>query len=69
MRIRILSGKRKNTPKYGDVKTCNDGVFERRQSRFNGMLVVSNNRPVFEWVRIGDAPPDFKGRAIIGYYQ
>ena len=68
MKIHISSGKRKNTPSAGDIKTSKLGVFERfhRKTR-SGSFIHTSNGPVYHWIRLGDAPEDFKGREVIEY--
>lgn len=52
MRIVISSGPRRRKPKAGDEKVVKGVTYVRRQvySKIYGAYVVSNGRPVFEWV-------------------
>lgn len=66
MRIHIRHSVRP-TPSAGDIKTSKQGTFIREQVKYNGMFCVNRGKPVYHWVRTGDAPEGFKGRAIINY--
>jgi hypothetical protein len=38
-------------PRAGDRRIVNGVVYVRKQKRYDGCLVVSNGRPVYEWVK------------------
>ncbi len=69
MNVALSFAGRKSRPKpaAGDVKTSRYGVFVRQQATCDGCSVVSRGHPVYEWVRTGDAPPEFSGRPVIKY--
>lgn len=55
-------GKTSPQPKSGDVKVSGKGVFIRRPSMYNGCYIRINGRQRYYWERVGDAPPEHKGR-------
>ncbi len=70
MNINITASRSKaNKPSAGDTKICKDGVFVRRQRKYQGCYVVSNGRPVWDWERVNDVPEGFKGGPVIKYTQ
>lgn len=55
MRIRIVTSPRRRRPKISDTKMIRGVLHVRRWSRAKhgyarGALIVTNGRPVFEWV-------------------
>ena len=68
MRIHITTSRIKaNNPSAGDLKTSRAGVFIRKQRKHRDCYIVSNGRPVWDWVWLRAAPGGFKGRAVIEY--
>ena len=57
IKVRVFSGMAaRKKPKSGDEKTLKDGTVKiRQQVRHGPYLVVSNGRPVYEWVVKGSA--------------
>lgn len=55
MRITISSGPIRKKPNAGDEKAVRGVTFIRQQeySKMYGAYVVSNGRPVYEWVEKG----------------
>lgn len=55
MRIHITTTKRAVKPKTGDEKIVKGVIMVRQQvrSQFDRAYIVSNGRPVFEWVEKG----------------
>jgi hypothetical protein len=51
--IRITTAPRRKKPKAGDEKVVKGVTMIRQQQRLYGMSVVSNGRPVWEWVEKG----------------
>lgn len=49
--FKTASKTRKKPQAAGDVKVVKGVRFVRRHARMDGCHVVSNGRPVFEWVR------------------
>lgn len=69
MKITVTSNAKKNVPNVGDIKTSKHGTFVRQQCMHDGCYVVNAGKPVYEWVKIGEPPVGFTGRAIIKYFN
>tara|TARA_R110000868_G_scaffold125265_3_gene331014 strand:- start:2363 stop:2575 length:213 start_codon:yes stop_codon:yes gene_type:complete len=68
MKIHINNPSVKNKPAAGDIKTSKLGVFERFHSKTrSGSFIHTSSGPVYHWIRLGNAPEGFKGRAVIEY--
>ena len=48
--IHLTTNKPRKIPKAGDEKTVKGVVYIRQQEIHSGAYVVSNGRPVWEWV-------------------
>lgn len=47
-----MTKKPRRKPQVGDRKTVRGETFERRHVYSDGMQIVRNGRPVFDWVRV-----------------
>lgn len=50
MRLIIKTSPSRPKPKAGDEKTVKGVTMIRRLKKYDGCYVVSNGRPIYEWV-------------------